>query len=326
MKFYIKDKKRRKEEFQFFMHDFIDVCKESGIEPKPDILPSYRFHIRAFLRSILHFLFRIRKKMGIKQPHKQAIIVACNGDCIIDNSFPYFINSEIIPMVWDIWPPSLTNFYRDIYELNCKIIFVTVRSIADNVNKEGKIKAYWIPEGIKISLYKCGLPLEKRKNDIFEMGRQHLKYHNILEAMNKKGMIQGYLTSDSANRGKNWLPFKQLINEMPKYKIMICFPRCDTNPKANGVETLTQRYWEAMLSRCLIIGRAPKELADLCGYNPVIDVDWEKPQNQLKLILNNIGSYQQLVDRNYQYAKNHSDWKERVKKIKKVLMSEGYNI
>ena len=31
--------------------------------------------------------------------------------------------------------------------------------------------------------------------------------------------------------------------------MMVCFPQCDTNPmKAGNLETLTQRYWEAMLS------------------------------------------------------------------------------
>lgn len=34
---YIKNKKRRKEEFQFFMHDFIDSCIENGVTLKADI-------------------------------------------------------------------------------------------------------------------------------------------------------------------------------------------------------------------------------------------------------------------------------------------------
>ena len=73
---------------------------------------------------------------------------------------------------------------------------------------------------------------------------------------------------------------------MSKSKIMVCFPQCDTNPgRAGNIETLTIRYWEAMLSGCVIIGRAPNELINLIGYNPVIEVDWERAQEQLEEIL-----------------------------------------
>ena len=57
---------------------------------------------------------------------------------------------------------------------------------------------------------------------------------------------------------------------------------------AGKIETLTQRYWECMLSRCLIVGRAPFELINLIGYNPVIEVEWGNESEQLLRILNNI--------------------------------------
>ena len=47
---------------------------------------------------------------------------------------------------------------------------------------------------------------------------------------------------------------------------------------AQGVETLTQRYWETMLSRTVIVGHAPKELIDICGYNPVLELPDDKEQ------------------------------------------------
>ena len=39
-KIYIKDRKRKKYEFQFFMHDFVDACREVGFEKKTELFPS----------------------------------------------------------------------------------------------------------------------------------------------------------------------------------------------------------------------------------------------------------------------------------------------
>ena len=112
----------------------------------------------------------------------------------------------------------------------------------------------------------------------------------------------------------------ELHHLMADSKIMVCFPRCDTNPEtAVEIETLTQRYWEAMLSRCVIIGRAPKELINIIGYNPVIDVDWNNAEEQITHILATISDYQELVDKNYKTAIEYADWNKRMKQILNVV-------
>ena len=46
-----------------------------------------------------------------------------------------------------------------------------------------------------------------------------------------------------------------------------------TQPEVAGdIETLTQRYWECMFSRMVMVGHAPQELIDFIGYNPVIEL------------------------------------------------------
>ena len=110
-------------------------------------------------------------------------------------------------------------------------------------------------------------------------------------------------------------------------KITINFPRCDTQPEiAGNIETLTQRYWECMLSRIVMIGRAPKELVDFIGYNPVIDIDKQHAEEQVLHILNNIEDYQQLVDKNYETAQKKADWSHRMKEVMSWLKSIGYTI
>lgn len=90
------------------------------------------------------------------------------------------------------------------------------------------------------------------------------------------------------------------------------------------IETLTQRYWEAMLSRCLMVGRAPQELIRLIGYNPVIEVDWDNAREQLSNILDHIDNFQELVDKNFEYAKKYASWDHRMVMIKKILNDNGY--
>ena len=90
--------------------------------------------------------------------------------------------------------------------------------------------------------------------------------------------------------------------------------------------TLTQRYWECMLSRVIIIGKAPKELVDMLGYNPVIDLDKDRFANQVKDILEHIEDYQDLVDKNHKNALEKGDWKMRINEIMKIMNEFGYNI
>ena len=80
-----------------------------------------------------------------------------------------------------------------------------------------------------------------------------------------------------------------------------------------------------MLSGCLILGRAPKELIDFIGYNPVIDIKWDNPEKQIVSILNNIKEYQPLVNKNYETARNLASWDLRTRQIKKILSDKGYS-
>jgi hypothetical protein len=67
-----------------------------------------------------------------------------------------------------------------------------------------------------------------------------------------------------------------------------------------------------MASNCLIVGHAPQELIDLFGYNPVIEAQLENEFEQIESLLNNLDSYQSLVDRNYARLLEVGTWKSRV--------------
>ncbi|MDY3674972.1 MAG: hypothetical protein SO049_09185, partial [Prevotella sp.] len=86
-----------------------------------------------------------------------------------------------------------------------------------------------------------------------------------------------------------------------------------------GVETLTQRYWEAMLSRIVIVGHCPQELEDIAGYNPCIEIDERNPVGQIVSIIKNITHYQELVDRNRDAALRLAPWEFRMREVKEWL-------
>jgi len=83
-----------------------------------------------------------------------------------------------------------------------------------------------------------------------------------------------------------------------------------------------------MLSRMVIIGYAPKELRDICGYNPVLELPDDKSLiNTFILdILNRIEDYQSFVDLNRQTALEKGLWSIRMKGVVKWLGEIGYSL
>ena len=315
------------------MHDFVDECKKAGIEFKPDIMPYYTWHYRAFIRDILYYIYIfIHKLFPSLLKRRKAIIIAANGSTIKDIAFPYYFNYEIIPFLWDTWPNSHQKLFQDIIDFDIKYLFVSSSQVANIINKSTQANAKWIPEALTTTHYKNKLELDQRPYEVFEMGRQKAEYHNVLLKLLKEGHIHTLNTSNILHNGsldnKNVAHTNQeLYDIMANSRTIICFPRCDTNKEiAGNIETLTQRYWEAMLSGCLMIGRAPQELIDLIGYNPVIDVNWDEPEKQLQNILKHITEYQELANKNYQKAMEHASWGKRMPIIKTFLEEHNYTL
>lgn len=327
---YIKARKRRTDEFQFFMHNFVDECIASGFMPKPDILPSYKWHIRAVCRRLAYMLYTIFTPKN--NSRQKALIVTANGGTINDNVFPYLWGYEIIPVLWDVWPTLWEPMFKSLRLHNCKLVFVTSHQVARKIEEVLGIKAIWIPEGIDASLYKKGNELIDRPKDILELGRRFFKYHQYLQNLSDDGFIN--LTASpvlpTGRIDTNNLLYKndnEMAEDIANHKLFVCFPNSDTQPdKAQGIETLTQRYWEGMLSRCVLVGRAPQELIDLIGYNPVVDINWSNPEQQILDILGHIDEYQSLVDKNQESAIKFSSWQNRISMIKNEILKLGYNI
>ncbi|MDE7377761.1 MAG: glycosyltransferase [Paraprevotella sp.] len=327
MQVFIKAKHRQAKEFQFYMHQFFEACEAQHI-PVVEEYARLRRSIFGKLMALIGLLIHLPKW---HRPAK-AVIVCSRGRHIVRDAMPYALYTEVIPMFWDSWPRTWNKQVKAIRSLNCKICFFTSSEAAYRLSREVKdIKAYWIPEGIDCNDYTMGPPLQERSIDVYELGRQKADYHCHLIAMKTDHTLTSYIANEYDANGKlKKLAFDtatDLLNSLPDIRIVISFPSCDTHPvESGGMETLTQRYWEAMLCGCLIIGRAPKELIQFIGYNPVIDADFRNPRKQLSDILEHIGDYQELVNRNRKTALQYAPWESRAKQIKEILRSNNYSI
>ena len=325
---YVKDRVRRPGEFQFYMHQFVETLKATGVPSKQEINITYKYKLSSILNRAIRLLYTLRL---YKKSKNSALIVTSRGKDLLSNSTPYYLKYEIIPMLWDVWPYSWNHIEKTIKLLKIKTVLVTVKSYADKLKSEYGINAIWVPEGIETKKYHKGNILSERDYDICELGRQYKPYHKIIQNLHKKGCINGFLRTIYNDNGKV-LKFAfdtndEMYEKLPQTKIMVNFPKSVTHPEeAGSVETLTQRYWEAMLCRCLIIGKAPKELIELAGYNPVIEVDWNHAEKQLTDIISHIEDYQELVDKNYAFAVKNASWESRIPMIKEEMKKLGYVI
>jgi len=236
------------------------------------------------------------------------------------DTFPDYARYEIIPLVWDCWPIHFEKTCHWFIKHDVKTAIFTSSQTAERMRERfPQMNLLTITEGIDTSKYQEGKLLKERDIDILEFGRNNNLFKNGLPTNINHIFSNGKQKMFSTN--------EEFHAALENSKITICFPRCDTNPETAGdIETLTQRYWEAMLSRMIIVGRAPKELINLIGYNPVIEINDKDSNNSIIDILNHINDYQSLVDRNRETAIIMSSWGIRVQMIKEWLHKIGYII
>lgn len=236
------------------------------------------------------------------------------------------LTHEVIPMIWDCWEQYDAKVVRWMKRHRVR------RAIFTSGISAKRIKALLpdldvlvITEGIDTENYPAGKKLKDRSLDVFNYGRMP-KWVNEDKLLGNIGNVR---ISDS-----------EFFECLQNAKITVAVPRSDVDSSCH--ETLTQRYWEAMLSRIVMVGRAPKELIDLIGYDPVVELkEFTKQQDpclrneadastkrqqaayvntpviqQINEILLHIEDYQELVNRNRETALKFGNWESRVEKIK----------
>lgn len=237
------------------------------------------------------------------------------------DTFPDYARHEIIPFVWDCWPGYFEKTCKWFKRHEVRTAIFTSSQTAERMREQfPEMNILWCPEGIDTSLYSEGKELKNREIDILEFGRSNRK---VFKAELPSSIKHVCTMQD----GKYIFTNEELRQSMGDAKVTITLPRSITQPEVAGdIETLTQRYWECMLTRMVMVGHAPKELVDFIGYNPVIEIDFENPNEQICNILQHINDYIDLTNKNRETALLKGDWLARMQGIKGFLTQSGYKI
>ena len=236
------------------------------------------------------------------------------------DTFPDYALYEVIPFFWDVWPENFEKTFAWLKRHNTKTAIFTSSQVAEMVRARfPEMNVLAVTEGIDVETYSAGKRLKDREIDFLEYGR------NIDRVV--KYRFHGLNVLRGQKNGKNLLTSEQLLKDLQNSKVVAAYTKKWTNPEQAGdIDTLTQRYWECMLSGCLMIGHAPQELVDLIGYSPVIEIDRNYPDDQLTSVLSNIADYQKLTDRNRNSAIKYGDWKYSMQRVMNFLLDKGYNV
>ena len=250
------------------------------------------------------------------------------------DTYPDYARYELIPMVWDCWPKYFEKMCNWLQKHQIRTAIFTSSQTAEKIQKLFPfMNILYCPEAVDTSLYAEGKQLTERDIDLLEFGRHSNVYvrsarsdASLVKNANEKVNTSFKYVCTKVN-GKFVFTNEQLYAAMGDAKITVALPRSITQSEVAGdIETLTQRYWENMLSRIVMVGHAPKELVDLIGYNPVIELDMENHSDQIHDILSNISGYQELVDKNRETALRLGDWTLRMKQAMEWLRKCGYEV
>lgn len=247
---------------------------------------------------------------------KDRLIVLASGR-VESASWPNLLTSEVIPMMWDLWPDKVAPFCRFVRRHHIKNILCTASHTAKQLRELlPNVDIIWIPEGIKADLYPQGGLLKNRPIDILSYGRQMISVTDKLRDLAVSDKLNVLFREGDAHL---FSTFDDLVNGLQSSKITICYPQSVTHPeRAQNIETLTQRYWEAMLSGTLLVGHAPQELIEVCGYNPEIELG-DNPVAVIRDVLMHIEDYQELADKNRKCAEEKAGWDKRMPEIMEIL-------
>ncbi len=247
--------------------------------------------------------------------------------------FPATLWSEVIPYVSDCWPADYERWIRKLRRARSRIVFVSARGAADHLRSAlPDTLIHWLPEAIDPDDWDSSRPLAARGLDVLELGRKHAAYHERITGRLRSGVSHRF-----SARGSHTpiFPGKEALRAgLADAKIQICFPKSITHPfrapdngaGGGGLETVTQRYFEAIASGSLVVGHCPGELIDLFGHDPVIGADLDHPVEQHHELLDHIEDHQPLVDRHLARLREVGTWDARIAEMLAVLAESGYRV
>lgn len=274
------------------------------------------------MQRAVRYLYRVGVARRLLPLQRMAMLVPMMGlqEHLL---FPWALTREVVPVVFDCLPNEFAQWQRLFQRTGVNTAFFTASAAAAHfrqVMPEGRW--HWLPEAINLADYSAAMPWADRPIQVLEFGRRYDKYHDaVADGLAAAGARHVY------ERRKGELVFASqadFLDGLGQAQVSICFPQSLTHPERFGnIETLTQRYLESMASGCVLLGKAPGELIDLCGYNPVLDVDWAAPVTQLMAIQAEPQLHAELRARNIDFVRKRGTWELRaIELVQKLATSD----
>jgi hypothetical protein len=260
------------------------------------------------LRNLLHF------------QSAQIAIIHFGSDAHL---FPTGYWRESIVYCFDCWPHQYRKWEGLFHRHAVRVAFFGARAAAEHFrSRVPGMKCLWLPEATDPSFYDPHRPLARRRIDVLEYGRRYQLYHDaITPHLERRGYRHFYQRSPGQIICDT---LEDFVAALANAKVSVCFPSSMTSPERAGCETATHRYFESIASKCIVVGHCPAELADLFGYNPVLEVDIERASDQLEDVLVHAHRYQGFVDRNHERLLEIGTWERRLQEMLEALDTLGY--
>jgi len=232
---------------------------------------------------------------------------------------PYFsIADKKSFYIFDAWPHTHEAILAFVERFHVERVFVSSSEATSMLGAVGPPTTFvWCPEAIDPTVY-TAKSIGEKDIDVLHLGRRYDWYHHqIRDALQTAGR-RYYFERD---RGVIIFPSRaQFIDGLARSKVSICVPASISHPgRAEGLETMTLRYLQSMVAKCLIVGHAPAEIVTLFRYNPVVEIARSDPGRQLVAILDNYEQYLPLIQRNYETVRAEHTWSQRWASIRAEL-------
>jgi hypothetical protein len=224
--------------------------------------------------------------------------------------------------LFDAWPMWHEQISRFVESWDVRYAFVSSSQAAERLGGMSRGCTFtWLPEGVDVRQYQQRSYLE-RDIDVLQLGRKYDALHELIRpALAKAGRSYLY------EREKAKIIFSSradFVAGLARAKVSICVPSSITHPeRAGDIETMTIRYLQSMVSKNLVVGRAPREMVDLFGYNPVVEIDMHDPAAQLLGILENYEGYVPLIEKNFDEVGRNHTWTDRWTRMATLLFPEA---
>ena len=301
-----------------FMLDYIYEFQAgfAGAFPEAKVQPASGIHLKRQLLRLFRRTYRHLPlgALGLGTPglrrQGKTFSVMCGND------FAYcvpscFTSAESYVYIFDAWPRDNAVLVDWVRLFGIKKVFLSALQSTELFNQalgEKEARGVWVPEGLEAREY-FYWPYDRKDIDVIEFGRRNEPYHQrIVPVLARAGF------SHYDKRGRVHAP-------LARSKVSICFPSSITHPaRAEFISTMTLRYLQSMACKCLVVGAMPQDMRQLFDYPAVIEVDPDRPGEQLVEILKNFNAYVPLIEKNYETVIRGHQWRNRMAIIRQHIL------